>query len=111
MIRIFALNRGRLAFYDPVSGVHLTVRNPVSPQLDDTKVNVSRLERAVRLGTLVDISPKPEDIAKALETIASNPGTEKDQENAPQAAETAEAAQETKKSGRSKKTEKAPESE
>lgn len=59
MKRQFALARHKYAFYDPVSGVHLTLERPVSPVLNDQVVDVSRLERAVRLGSLIELTQPP----------------------------------------------------
>lgn len=110
MVRIFALNRGRYAFYDPTTGVHLTLENPVSKPLDDELVNVARLERAVRLGTLIDVSPQP----KAATKVKAEKNEAKSEPKAEAKSETEEEPKpdkETKKDTKSKKNEKKPESE
>jgi len=64
--RQFMLARHKYAFYDPVSGVHLTLDRPVSPVLNDEVVDVRRLERAVRLGSLIELTRPNREPAKPV---------------------------------------------
>lgn len=80
MKRQFALARHKYSFYDPLSNVHLTIDKPISKVIDDTRVDVRRLERAVRLGSLIDLTPKPDKTAKkeaATKTVAKAKADEK----------------------------------
>lgn len=78
--RQFALARHKYSFYDPLSNVHLTVDKPISRVIDDTQVDVRRLERAVRLGSLIDLTPKQEkasNVAPAPKATATAKESEK----------------------------------
>lgn len=104
MKRQFALARHKYGYYDPVSNIHLTVDKPVSPIIDDELVDVRNLERSVRVGSLIDLTPKQDEAAKkeaATKTVAKAKTDEKaekqkseDTANAETALDTGEAAEE-----------------
>lgn len=104
MKRQFALAPHKYGYYDPVSNIHLTVDKPVSPIIDDEFVDVRNLERAVRVGSLIDLTPKPDKTAKkeaATKTVAKAKTDEKaekqdaeDTSNAETALDAGEAAEE-----------------
>lgn len=106
MKRQFALARHKYGYYDPVSNIHLTVDKPVSPIIDDELVDVRNLERAVRVGSLIDLTPKPDKTAKKeaeTKTVAKAKADEKaekqkaeDTANAETAVDTGEAAEEAR---------------
>lgn len=104
MKRQFALARHKYGYYDPVSNIHLTVDKPVSPIIDDELVDVRNLERSVRVGSLIDLTPKQDETAKkeaATKTVTKAKTDEKaekqkseDTANAETTLDTGEAAEE-----------------